>query len=370
MSNSRGSVLLVGHHDILRARRDFARRLRTYGWDIEFGVVSNASWRKDTPGTRNSGITLMGQKLTSPDELSAYSIVHSFDTRPNLFVGQARNRLNSRSHHIATITGRGQAFSGALGRYEAPKRTYNRLFESALRNTDQVVFQNERDERHYFNMGLIGPRTQTNLIAGSGVSETAFAGISDAERALAKEHFRLPAEKIIVGSAGRPLRSKNIGSIATVLDRLGTRYHGLHAGEVPNRATLRTEGHRNLQDLSAGRLQFAGQLNDMRQFFAAIDIFCFASDYFEGLPRVVLEASAAGCYVVATDAPGCAEALPYCGTMAKSSSPSDIFEATSSVTGSDIARARMENPKFVTTAGLDSHAVAKSYADLYEDTLR
>jgi glycosyltransferase involved in cell wall biosynthesis len=56
-------------------------------------------------------------------------------------------------------------------------------------------------------------------------------------------------------------------------------------------------------------VEFVGAVSDMGQFYAGIDALVLPSLHAEGLPRVLLEALAAGCAVIATEGPGISEVV-------------------------------------------------------------
>jgi glycosyltransferase involved in cell wall biosynthesis len=60
-----------------------------------------------------------------------------------------------------------------------------------------------------------------------------------------------------------------------------------------------------------GLVEWWGQRDDMPAVYAACAVFCLPTRYGEGLPTVLLEAAACGRPLVATDAPGCREAVRH-----------------------------------------------------------
>ena len=58
----------------------------------------------------------------------------------------------------------------------------------------------------------------------------------------------------------------------------------------------------------SGDVEYLGHVEDMLPLFCEAAIVCLPS-YREGMPKVLLEAAAAGCAVVTTDVTGCREAI-------------------------------------------------------------
>ena len=90
------------------------------------------------------------------------------------------------------------------------------------------------------------------------------------------------------------------------------RQHLALAGTGPTEQQLK----KHVLELSLeNRVHFLGQVEDMPQFYRAIDIFCLAS-HEEGMPLSPLEAQACGTRAIVTNVGGCKETLcPLTGTL-------------------------------------------------------
>lgn len=106
----------------------------------------------------------------------------------------------------------------------------------------------------------------------------------------------------LVGFVGGLHDYKGVHDLATAIERAETEYTVVVAGDGPERARLeRRLGNR-------GRLLGAVPYESMPAVYDALDVFVLPS-WTEGLPRVVLEAQAAGVPVVATTVGGVPEAI-------------------------------------------------------------
>jgi len=63
------------------------------------------------------------------------------------------------------------------------------------------------------------------------------------------------------------------------------------------------------RETANSQIEFLGYLGDMDKALPEVDVVVLPSYYPEGVPRVLLEASACGVPVVTTDTPGCREAV-------------------------------------------------------------
>lgn len=107
----------------------------------------------------------------------------------------------------------------------------------------------------------------------------AVAPITSAERALARSRFGLPATSPIIGNAGWLIQRKRFDvflHIAAAILEQQPDAHFLIAGDGPERDQLDSLA----SDLGiAHALVWAGWLDDMRSFYAALDVLLFNSDW-------------------------------------------------------------------------------------------
>lgn len=120
----------------------------------------------------------------------------------------------------------------------------------------------------------------------------------------ARQHFELPPDVPVIGCAARLTAVKSHDILLSAFVRLPENTHLALAGGGELETSLRQ------QAVSLGvsdRVHFLGVVENMPEFFQAIDVFCLASQR-EGLPLSPLEAQACGRHVVMTDVGGCSEA--------------------------------------------------------------
>jgi len=226
-------------------------------------------------------------------------LVHLVTLQPNLLGGLCT--LITRTPTVFAISGLGHAFSNS--RFLLPSRRsiitflYSLVF---LNPRKKVVFQNESDRSLLVSTCFL-PFTDTALIPGSGVDPSLFP----------HRHFHLP-DVPVVSMAARLLWSKGVSEFAQLasnFSRLSIPVRFLLAG-APDPSNPESLTASDINDLAAlGCLELCGHVDDIPSLLQKTTIFILPSYYPEGLPKVICEASMAGCPVITTDMPGCRDSV-------------------------------------------------------------
>lgn len=124
-----------------------------------------------------------------------------------------------------------------------------------------------------------------------------------------REHWNIPQEATVVGFVGRLVNDKGIREFHSAWNQLKEDFPELHlliVGFFEEGDPLPHELRQALEQ--EPRIHLTGKQFDTPPLFAAMDILCLPT-YREGLPFVTLEAAAMNLPVVATDIPGCIDAV-------------------------------------------------------------
>ncbi|EJN00857.1 glycosyltransferase family 4 protein [Herbaspirillum sp. YR522] len=225
-------------------------------------------------------------------------IVHHIALKPILY-GTLAALLGPRPHVINAPVGMGFVFTSPrlLARCLKP------LIMLGMRRLlnprgSRVVFENADDLGAAVQQGLVR-RSDTVLIRGAGVD-------TDEVETLAE-----PVGPVRVILAARMLWDKGIeefvGAARLVREKLpDTRFLLVGSPDEGNPASIPPAVLQKWQ--REGVVQWLGHRTDVPELLAQAHIACLPS-YREGLPKFLLEALAAGRAVVATDVPGCREAV-------------------------------------------------------------
>jgi glycosyltransferase involved in cell wall biosynthesis len=116
-----------------------------------------------------------------------------------------------------------------------------------------------------------------------------------------------------------------------------------------------------------GVIEYLGEAHDVRPFIAAADCVVLPS-YREGVPRTLMEASAMGRPIVATDVPGCREVVAdgVNGLLCEVRNAESLADRLAQMLdlSSDARRAMGERGRQKVAAEFDERVVVEKYKDL------
>jgi glycosyltransferase involved in cell wall biosynthesis len=225
-------------------------------------------------------------------------VLHLITIKPVLIGGVAA-RLSPVRGVVYAVSGLGHVFL-AYGRFGKIRRKIVGIwYRFALHAENmRIIFQNP-DDRHEIESVISLRDDQVVLIPGSGVN-------------LSKYQARpLPDGEAVVLMAARLLSTKGVREYVAAAQRL--RALGVEArfwlagdSDPANPANIQA------QELDAwgkqGTVQLLGHRSNIPVLMSQAHIVVLPS-YREGLPKVLIEAAACGRVVVATDVPGCRDAI-------------------------------------------------------------
>jgi len=221
-------------------------------------------------------------------------IVFHYTIKPNIYGSLAA--MLARVPSIAVTTGLGYVFSQKSRTAQVAKL----LYRFAFRFPREVWFLNRDDHEAFLHENLLAHPDRARRLHGEGVDLDEFA-------------FQpLPARADFVFILiGRLLWDKGVAEYVEAARRIRAKYpHArfqlLGPVGVDNPSAI---SRTDVQKWEAENIvEYLGEANDVRPLVAAADCVVLPS-YREGVPRTLMEASAMGRPIVATDVPGCREVV-------------------------------------------------------------
>jgi len=163
-----------------------------------------------------------------------------------------------------------------------------------------IIFQNP-DDRDRLLAWLGHPNLNVRMIKGSGVNLDNFSETPE------------PEGTPVVMLAARLIKEKGVKEFveaAAIIKQKGIKAKFIVAGGNVATGNPGAFSDAELKELEANdAVEFLGHRDDIPELFATAAIVTLPSYYPEGLPKVLLEASAACRPIVTTDTPGCRDAV-------------------------------------------------------------
>ena len=226
-------------------------------------------------------------------------VVHLVTVKPVLYGGIAA-RLARIPGTVAAISGLGYLFVAQGFAAGIRRALVEMMYGFALRSEkSRVIFQNPCDRDLFVEHGIINAG-QAVMIRGSGADLEAFSASTE------------PEGVPVVVMAARLLVDKGVREFveaARLLHSRGVVARFVLAGapDPGNPSSVTEDELKKWSDEEF--VELAGHRSDIASLFSASHIVVLPSYYREGLPKVLVEASACGRAVVTTNMPGCRDAI-------------------------------------------------------------
>ncbi|TAM98462.1 MAG: glycosyltransferase family 1 protein [Rhodanobacteraceae bacterium] len=230
-------------------------------------------------------------------------LVHNFTIKCAVY-GSLAARLARVPARVNAVDGLGYVFASEDRKARLLRPAVRALLRSALQGRDtQLILQNPDDTAAFERFKLI-ESGRVDLIPGAGVDCSRYA-----PRATWPDGADRPPCVLL---AARLLWEKGIAEYAQAARTLraqGRKVRFLLAG-MPDPGNPAAVPETTLREwVEEGVLEWLGQVADMRDLYAKVDIVALPSYYREGLPTSLTEAAACGLPLVTTDMPGCREVV-------------------------------------------------------------
>jgi len=273
-------------------RAEVEAELGSLGCRIDWSPLDRAGtnpWRERRLARHYGRLFL----ATRPDAVLAYNPKPIFHALP-----AARRAGVPRT--AALVTGLGFAFTHRSPRARLLAWAATRWYRRALRCADAALFQNPDDAVEFHRRGLLPPGLAVTALPGVGVDLGHFAPCPPAAESDRPEFLYL----------GRILADKGIRELvaaAGILRAEGRSFRLRLVGPLDVNPSAITRAELESWCLE-GVLAWDGRASDVRPALAACRALVLPS-YREGFPNAAAEAMASARAVIATDVPGCRDAV-------------------------------------------------------------
>lgn len=227
-------------------------------------------------------------------------LVHHLRLKPVLYGGLAAYAARVPAQ-VSMPTGLGHVFTAQTRKALLLRTVTLAGCRVAFRHRNlKVIFQNPDDLAVFVGSNTL-PKSKSVLIRGSGVDVSEFVVTPE------------PVGPPVVMLVARMLLDKGVLEFvesAKTLKSRGSNARFVLVGDTdPGNPTAVPAGQL-LAWQEAGLIEWWGYRENMREVFEQSNLVCLPS-YREGVPKVLIEAAAAGRAIVTTDAPGCREVVTH-----------------------------------------------------------
>lgn len=296
----------------LSHRRALANAARRMGYDVHVAAAVSPGDREkiEADGITFHSLPLKRRSLNPFTEcmtlatiLKLYvtlqpDIVENATVKPVIYGGMVA-KFYRNLNVVNWMTGLGYVFISQNAKISILRKLITIVY-GVIFNRKQllVIFENPDDRQQFINRKIVKSE-QSVIIRGAGVDTNTFIPSPEGPGCM----VILPA---------RMLWDKGVGEFveaATILMAEGyvnTRFVLVGDSDDGNPAAVPVEILKGWEQKRA--VEWWGRCNNMPAVFAQAHIVCLPS-YREGLPKVLVEAAAAGRPIVTTDVPGCREVV-------------------------------------------------------------
>ena len=237
--------------------------------------------------------TVIFMALWRPD------IVHCASPKALLYGGIAA-RLSGCSSVVLAVSGMGSLYTGpSSGKNVLFRYLYSPLARIAYDHPNRCVIVQNPDDKQFVVKSSLARKSDVFEIPGSGVYVDEFSARPIIDR---KKVVLLPArllydkgveEFVAAARSIRSLRNDWVFVLAGTADY-----------DTPSAVPVEKVN----SWVDEGIIEWWGHCDNMAEVFSEVSIVCLPS-YREGMPKSLLEAAAAGCAIITTDAIGCRDAI-------------------------------------------------------------
>jgi len=226
-------------------------------------------------------------------------VVIAYTQKPIIYAGLAV-RLFPRTRYYVIMSGLGYVFSAVADHRRRLRKLVSALYREGVRSARTVFVFNSDDRKDMLGYGILSPRHRVVQVPGSGIDTDRFAASP------------MPGGDPVVLMIARLMQDKGVYDFVEAARLVKARMPQVRfsvVGRMERDNPTAISAAEREKWSAEGLVEFPGETRDVRPHLTASTLFVLPTYYREGLPRTILEALATGRPVIATDVPGCRDAI-------------------------------------------------------------
>ena len=290
------------------SRAEIVKRFLLNNWRVVIATSDDNESKKlidmgvthETVNFHRGGFSFIFDMIAYRDLSPIYNkwkpdLIHHFHAKPVILGTIASHvALGGKASVVNTITGLGHAFikGGWISKLSGLG------YRFSLKYAMLTIFQNPDDLSIFLNNGWVD-RNKIKMIMGSGVGLDRYAYIDRSDR------IKSPLTVVMFG---RLLSQKGVDEFIGVANNIHCSFPNVKFIWAGEEDLVHPDSVKASSFINNKNIEYIGRVSNVFNVMSKADILLFPS-YREGVPRVVMEASATGLPVVACDVPGVREVV-------------------------------------------------------------
>jgi glycosyltransferase involved in cell wall biosynthesis len=270
---------------------------------------------------------------------------------------------------VRTITGMGRIFTEKSFKNSVLIKVYNFMQKIVSKRVDFTIFQNDDDCKYFIDNHLI-EKDKSSVIKSSGIDlEKYSTSIDKTKVEVLKKELDMDTTKPTFILVSRMVKQKGIIDYlkaAKICKEKGYEYNFLLVGQIDSNKDSLTQK----EILSYSEyVRYLGRRTDIKELLVISDIFVLPTYYREGVPRVLLEASAMGLALIATDMPGCRDVVKddFNGMLININDAVDIAHKMVKIGEDKNLKGKYSKNSKAYVSNFDLNLVSKEYYRVYKN---
>jgi glycosyltransferase involved in cell wall biosynthesis len=239
---------------------------------------------------------------------SKNTVVHAFDTKLTILLPIASIGLKN-IKVVRTINGMGRIFTSSNIKNKILKFIYKFIQRSLKKNVEYTIFQNT-DNYNYFIKNNLVNKEASSVIMSSGINLLNYSKIiNEVDKNKLRIELNINDKQPTFILISRLIKQKGVLNYLEAAQKCfdnGFKFNFLLVGQIDsNNDAVPFEQINKYKHC----VSYLGKQTNIKELLSISDIFVLPTYYGEGVPRVLLEASAMSLALLTTNMPGCNDVL-------------------------------------------------------------
>tara|TARA_B100000795_G_C22778080_1_gene430971 strand:- start:99 stop:1235 length:1137 start_codon:yes stop_codon:yes gene_type:complete len=295
------------------------------------------------------------------------TVVHAFDTKLTILLPIAAIGLGN-IKVVRTINGMGRIFTASNLKNKILKFVYKCIQKSLKRIVNYTIFQNT-DNYNYFIENNLVKEENSSVVKSSGINLKNYSiPVKEEDKNKLRIELNINDKQPTFVLISRLIKQKGVLNYLEAAQKSfdnGYKFNFLLVGQIDSNKDAVSIEQINKYKYC---VNYLGKQTNIKELLSISDVFVLPTYYSEGVPRVLLEASAMSLALLTTNMPGCNDVLldGINGLSININDSNDLYEKIKHLTGDMevLSSFKINALKHVTNFSLDK--VSSECLEIYK----